>query len=53
MVTPLKLDSPTQDRPGSEAAEDGEGDQVAAGHRDAGAAPGDRGRGLMTIDKGL
>ena len=42
---PLKLDSPLQDRPGPEAAEDGEGDQVAAGHRDAGAAPGDRGRG--------
>ena len=42
---PLKLDSPLQDRPGLEAAEDGEGDQVAAGHRDAGAAPGDRGRG--------
>ena len=42
---PLKLDSPLQDRPGPEAAEDGEGDQVAAGHRDAGAAPGDRARG--------
>ena len=41
----LKLDSPLQDRPGPEAAEDGEGDQVAAGHRHAGAAPGDRGRG--------
>ena len=42
-----------QDRPGPEAAEDGEGDQVAAGHGDAGAAPGPWSGGHMTTDDAL
>ena len=49
----MKPDSPPQDRPGPEAAEDGEGDQVAAGHGDAGAAPGAWSGGHMTSDDAL